>query len=382
MQFKDIPGLNNIKAALILSVKRNHVAHSQLFYGQEGGAQLALALAYATFVNCENKTDDDSCGSCASCHKMNRMIHPDFHPIFPTTKTAKVKTTDDDEKKGSSFEGFLPLWRSFLQENAYKTLPEWHEHIGAEKNQQAIIPADVARKIIQKVSMKAYEAEYKILLIWLPELMNNTAANAILKVLEEPPAKTIFLLVSNDPNKLLPTILSRTLLINISLFEDKDVVDYLVSNNLADETRATKVAYLAAGNMCKALEILTDEESDIHENFAIWMRFCFKPDIAGLIKMADQFAMMNKTTQKSLFEYSLSLFRDLFLWINGGQVLVRLEGAELQFVERFGKVINPKAIEKITKEISDTHYHLERNANPKILFLDLSFMIARVIKTT
>lgn len=356
------------------------MAHSQLFYGQEGGSQLAMALAYATYINCENRSETDSCGQCASCHKMDRIIHPDFHQIFPTTKSTKVKASGDDEKKNSTVEGFLPLWRTFLQGNLYSNLANWHEHIGAEKNQQAIIPAEEARKIIQKVSLKAYEAEYKILLVWLPELMNNSAANAILKVLEEPPAKTLFLMVCNDPNKLLPTILSRTILINVPLFADTDVVEYLVDKNLAESSRAKQIAYLAEGNLANAIELLNDSEDDIHESFAGWMRLCFKPDIAGLIKLADQFAVMTKTTQKQLLEYGLKAFRDIFLWINGGEKLIRLEGAELQFVERFGKVVNPDAIEFINNEISETHYHLERNANAKILFLDLSLRIARVIK--
>jgi DNA polymerase III subunit delta' len=380
LQFSQIPGLHDLKTALLQSVKRSHVAHSQLFYGLEGGAQLGMAFAYATYINCENRSEADSCGTCASCHKMDRLIHPDFHQIFPnTSKAAKVKASADDDKK-STADNSLPLWRSFLQENTYKTLADWHEHIGAEKNQQAIIPAEEARKILQKVSFKAYEAEYKILVIWLPELMNNSAANAILKVLEEPPAKTLFLMVCNDPNKLLPTILSRTIMINVPQFMDNNVVDYLLEKNLSEAARSKQVAYLAEGNISKALEILSQSEDDLHENFAGWMRLCFKPDIAGLLKLADQYALMTKTTQKQLLEYSLSMFRDIFLWINGGEKLVRLEGPELQFVERFGNVINPEGIEFITNETSETHYYLERNANAKILFLDLSLRIARVIK--
>ncbi len=379
MQFNQIPGQADIKKALIQSVQRSHVSHSQLFNGTEGGAQLPLALAYATYINCENRAETDSCGQCAACHKMNRLIHPDFHLIFPTTKSAKVKAGGDDEKKNTSIDGFMPLWRSFLAENQYKTLVDWHEHIGAEKNQQAIIPAEEARKIIQKVSLKAYEAEYKILLVWLPELMNNTASNAILKILEEPPAKTLFILVSSDANKLLPTILSRTIRINIPNFEDVDVVGFLENNNV-ENARAKQIAFLAEGNIAKALEIANQNEGDLQENFAGWMRLCFKPDIAGLVKLTDQFALMTKTTQKQLLEYGMGLFRDIFLWVNGGQKMVRLEGDELAFVERFSKVINKENIEFITNEMGETHYHLERNASAKILFLDLSLRIARVMK--
>lgn len=379
MQFKEIPGLHDIKTALLQSVKRSHVAHSQLFYGPEGGAQLAMAVAYATYINCENRSETDACGQCASCHKMDKLIHPDFHQIFPVISASKEKGADA-EKQNNSVEGFMPLWRKFLLENPYQDLAAWHKHIGADKNKQAIIPVAEARKIIQKVSLKAYEAEYKILVIWKPELMNIESANAILKVLEEPPAKTLFLMVCNDPNKLLPTILSRTIMINIPFFEDSDITEYLVDKNLTENARAKQVAYLAEGSLSKAIEILNETDDDVHEIFAEWMRACFKPDIPSLVKMADQFNVMTKTTQKQVLEYGLTLFRDIFLWINGGDKLIRLEGAELQFVERFGKVVNPESIEFITNEISETHYHLERNASAKILFLDLSLRIARVIK--
>jgi DNA polymerase III subunit delta' len=380
VQFNQIPGLFELKKALLQSVKKNHVAHSQLFYGPIGGAQLAMAIAYATYINCENKSESDSCGTCASCHKMDRVIHPDFHQIFPVISASKDKTNADGEKQNNSVEGFLPQWRKFLLNNPYQNLANWNEYIGADKNKQAIIPVGEARKIIQKVSLKAYEAEYKILLIWAPELMNIEAANAILKVLEEPPAKTLFLMVCNDPNKLLPTILSRTILVNTPLFDDSDVIKYLVDKNITEIDRAKQVAYLAEGNIAKALEILSESEDDLHENFAGWMRLCFKPDISGLVKLADQYASMTKTTQKQLLEYGLTMFREIFLWINGGEKLIRLEGAELQFVERIGKVVNGNSLEFITKEMSETHYYLERNANAKILFLDLSLRIASVIK--
>jgi DNA polymerase III subunit delta' len=378
LRFTEIPGLHDIKTALIQSVSRNHVSHSQLFYGAEGGAQLALAIAYASYINCENRSATDSCGTCAACHKMDRLIHPDFHLIFPTIKISKTK--EDDDKKSSSIDGFLPLWRTFLQENQYKTLVDWHEHIGADKNKQAIIPVEEARKIIQKVSLKAYEAEYKILLVWLPELMNNMASNAILKILEEPPAKTLFLMVCNDANKLLPTILSRTIMINIPLFDDADVMGYLEVKNITDSSRSKQVAYLAEGNMAKAMEIASNDDNDLHENFAEWMRDCFKPDLISLVKRADKFDTSTKTNQKQQFEYGISIFRDIFLWINGGKKLVRLEGAELQFVERFASVVNEANIEFITKELGEAHYNLERNARAKIIFLDLSLRMARVLK--
>ena len=191
MLFKDIPGLDTLKSTLIRSVEANHVAHAQLFHGGVGSANLALAWAYSTYINCEDKQPTDACGQCASCAKMAKMIHPDIHHIFPTP-SAKETILE-----------LLPTWRKFLIESPYRSLTDWLDFTGITGNKQGIIPIKEGHNIIQKISLKAFEAEYKILIIWQPELMNIESANSLLKLLEEPPAKTLFILVCNDTNKLL-----------------------------------------------------------------------------------------------------------------------------------------------------------------------------------
>lgn len=372
MLFKDIQGLDSIKNTLIQSVKNNHVAHAQLFHGNVGSANLALAWAYATYINCEDKQENDSCGKCASCSKMGKLIHPDFHHIFPTATTKKVKEADS--------ESYMPLWRDFLKQSPYKTLADWLEFIGVEGNKQGNISAEEARKVIQKVSLMAYEAEYKILIIWQPEQLNQSSANALLKILEEPPSKTLFLLVCNNANKLLATILSRTQRIAIPSFSDDDIVQYLVAKLAVDDRRAKQIAYLSEGNLSKAVELSTAQENDQHSWFANWMRMAYKPDISSLVKLADTFDAFPKEQQKGLIEYSLSVFRDLLLWQNGANSLVRLEGDELTFVQNFSKAVKQEAIEAVVQELNDAHYHLERNARAKILHLDLSLTIARLFK--
>ncbi|WP_026996028.1 DNA polymerase III subunit [Flectobacillus major] len=372
MLFQEIPGLEAIKQTLIHSVQSNHVAHAQLFHGTVGSANLALAWAYATYINCEDKQPSDACGKCASCAKMKKLVHPDFYHIFPTATTKKIKEADS--------EAYMPLWRNFLAESPYGQLPDWLEHIGVEGNKQGNISAEEARKIIQKISLKAFEAEYKILLIWQPEMLNQSSANALLKILEEPPAKTLFLLVCNDANKLLTTILSRTQKVSVPLFSDEDVVRYLVEKKQVEQTRARQIAYLSEGNMSKALSLAFKELEGKHLWFANWMRMSYKMDIAALIKLAEEFDAFPKEDQKGMMEYALNIFRDLLLWKNGAESLVRLEGDELIFVQNFSKAVKLQAIEYIVQELTQTHYYLERNARAKILHLDLSLQIAQLFK--
>jgi DNA polymerase III subunit delta' len=379
MLFKDIPGLDNLKSTLIHSVEANHVAHAQLFHGGVGSANLALAWAYATYINCEDRvvslgdpvnTDHgDACGQCASCVKMAKMVHPDIHHIFPTP-SAKETILE-----------LLPTWRKFLIESPYRTLTDWLDFTGVTGNKQGIIPIKEGHNIIQKISLKAFEAEYKILIIWQPELMNIESANSLLKILEEPPAKTLFILVCNDSNKLLTTILSRTQRIVVPNFTDENVAAYLTEKQGINSEKAKQIAYLSEGNMAKALSMTVElEEQSQHDWFSNWMREAYKPNIPALIKLADEYDGFSKEYQKGMMEYGLNVFRDLLLWKNGAEALVRLAGRELQFVQNFSKVVKIEAIEQITNELSKTFYYLERNGRAKILHLDLSLTIAKLFK--
>jgi DNA polymerase-3 subunit delta' len=267
MLFKDIPGLEALKNTLIHSVEANHVAHAQLFHGGVGSANLALAWAYSTYINCEDKQPSDACGHCASCVKMAKMVHPDIHHIFPTP-SAKETILE-----------LLPTWRKFLIESPYRSLTEWLDFTGITGNKQGIIPIKEGHNIIQKISLKAFEAEYKILIIWQPELMNIESANSLLKILEEPPAKTLFILVCNDTNRLLTTILSRTQRIVIPNFTDEDIATYLVEKQQISPERAKQIAYLSEGNLSKANAMTTEEDQDQHNWFAMWMREAYKPNL-------------------------------------------------------------------------------------------------------
>lgn len=369
--FRDIIGHDETKRALLRSVQTNHVAHAQLFDGPVGGAGIALAWAFATYVNCEDRQPEDSCGRCPSCVKMRKLVHPDVYHIFPLPRTPK---------EGEDLLAELtPKWRSFLEAQPYRTLSEWLAYINATGNQQGIIPIRESRGIINKLSLKAFEGEYKIMLFWQPELLNIAAANALLKILEEPPEKTLFLLVSSQSDKLLTTIISRTQRIAVRAFDDDEVTQFLTQKGV-DERRARQIAYLCEGNLSEAVRLTHETEDDRHAWFANWMRKCYSRDFAALVKLADEFDGLGKEKQKGIFDYTLNLFRDLFLWQNGVEDLLRLQDEELSFVQKFGKAVVPSAIELLIQEITDGYYHLERNARAKVLFLDISLSAARSMR--
>lgn len=375
--FNEIIGQEETKQMLLRSVQTNHLAHALLFDGPAGSANLTLALALAQYVNCEDRQQfgtltSDACGRCASCIKIQKLVHPDLHLVFPVANLAKGKTS----------EAYLTDYRKFLLDSPYRTLPDWLETMGAE-NKQGNISAEEARNILQKLSLKAYEGAYKIMLIWLPELMNVASANALLKVLEEPPAQTLFLLVTNQPDKLLITILSRTQRVAVRAFTDEEVATYLRQHQNLDETTARRLAYLADGNLAEALQLSQQDtaSADQHAWFADWMRTCYRQDLIALVKQADQFDGFSKEKQKGLLDYSLRMYRDLFLWQQGASELLRLPDDELAFVKNFVRILSVQHIEQIVADLNEALYHLERNARAKMIMLDMSLTFSRLIRT-
>ncbi len=373
MLFSQIAGTQDLKNALISSVINNHVSHSQLFYGQEGCAQLAMAWAYATYLNCEQRQPADSCGSCASCHKMKKLIHPDIHWIFPSLKPKK----GEEEKKVANY---MQLWRDTLIQNPYFSNYFWQNSLGGTKMQQGIIPVDEARKILEKISLKSYEGEFKIVIIWLPETMNNEAANAILKVLEEPPAKTVFLMVSNQPNALLPTILSRAVHVYVPLATDTEMIEVLNQKMGLDLSQAQQLTVLSGGSIGKATEIDPKENENIFENATHFLRNSYGFLVNELVSFAENFDSLGKQEQINFFHYILTIFRDLLLWQNKGQVLIKRPSQELVFIEKFSAAVNEDNLEKVIEKTEKAIYHIERNGKPKMIIMDLAIEYRKLLK--
>lgn len=372
MQFSHIIGHQEVKQLLVNSVRNSHVAHAQLFLGQEGSANLALALAYATYINCEEKQPDDSCGTCSSCLKMNKLVHPDFNFVMPVTTTKSVS-------KDALSHRFLPEWREFVLASPYQGLNEWMQHIGAE-NKQGLISKEESRQLVKLVSLKAFEGDYKIVVIWLPELMHPAAANALLKLLEEPPAKTLFLLVAQAAEKLLATITSRTQIIQVRNFTEQEVVAFLQQHYKTDELAARQIAQLAEGNLNAAARLTGQISSNYFAFFTDWMRLCYGYKFAELIEMSDKFQVLGRENQKNFLLYALNLLRKVMCYGVDAALITYLPPAELEFVQRFAKVITGNNIGPLVEELTQAHYHIERNANPKMVFVDSSIQMAGYLR--
>ncbi|MDU0369231.1 ATP-binding protein [Hymenobacter endophyticus] len=376
MRFSEIPGQQQVKQVLVGSVRRNHVAHAQLFRGAEGSATLALALAYAAFLNCETRTleAEDSCGQCASCQKIDKLIHPDLNFILPVT-TTKAVTKDAVSSK------FAAEWREFVLQNPYQGLNDWMQHIGAE-NKQGNISKEESLNLLRLVSLKAFEARFKLVVIWLPELMHPAAANAVLKLLEEPPSATIFLLVSNSPEQLLPTIISRVQPVVVRAVPETELTNWLRDVQHVPEVKARQLAQLTEGNVGAALaaQASGQEEHDYFALFVAWMRACYANKVADMLEKCDEFQKLGRENQKEFLQYALTLMRKVLLFGLDAQLVPHLPQQEQGFVKGFSPFVTPRNASQLAEELNEAHYHIERNASPRMVFLDISLRVAELLR--
>ncbi|MDF7813278.1 DNA polymerase III subunit delta [Hymenobacter sp. YC55] len=376
MRFSDIPGQQQVKQVLVQSVRRNHVAHAQLFRGAEGSGALALALAYSTFLNCEQRgaEDEDSCGHCPSCQKIDKLVHPDLNFIVPVTTTKAVAKDAVSSK-------FMAEWRSFVLANPYQGLNDWMQHIGAE-NKQGSISKEESLQLLKLVSLKAFEAKFKIVVIWLPELMHPAAANAVLKLLEEPPPATVFLLVSYAPEQLLPTIISRVQPVVVRPLSENELTDWLHTAHEVPEVKARQLAQLSEGNPGAALAAQNAATAD-HDYFTLfvrWMRLCYSNNVSEMLTTSDDFQKLGRENQKEFMQFALVLLRKVLLYGLDPQLVPHLPAAEQQFVNGFSRFVTPRNADPLTRELNDAHYHIERNANPRMVFVDVSLRVAELLK--
>ncbi len=372
MLFSAINGLEQEKSSLVEAVKKGHVAHTQLFSGPEGSAALAMAIAFATYLNCEQPGEQDSCGVCSSCTKNQKYVHPDVHFIFPVAGNEKIKGKDVLSNN------FLKDFRQFLNENPYGNITDWSLVFGGE-NKHLNISKEESRGIIQKLALKAFEGKYKVMIIWLPEYMHPAAANGLLKIFEEPSDSTIFLLVTSDREKLLGTIVSRTQLVVIRAFNEAEVATQLVSAGVPNQ-KAEQLAKLSSGNLRLAFKLAGESENDQGLEVKEWMRQCYSRDLSDLVRWSEEFHKMTKISQKGFLTFGLSLLRDTLLAHYGDPSLMRLSQEDKQFVKKFSTVVTPEKIEPLTNLFSEALFHLERNASAKMVFLDLSLTVSRHLK--
>lgn len=364
MFFKDIIGQEEAKKRLIKESNEGKIAHARLFCGPEGIGKLPLAIAYARYLSCEHPHGEDACGKCPSCIKYNNLAHPDLHFVFPVIKKKSKETTSDD---------YLAEWRELIQENPYFNLSTWLDRMGAE-NQQAQIFVKESDKIIQKLSLKSSQGGYKIMIIWLPEKMNIECSNKLLKLLEEPPAQTIFILVSEAPNMLLETILSRTQRLNLHGIEENKIAEILQKEYGIQEADATSIAHRSEGNFLKALETihLNEENAFFFESFVSLMRLAYQRKIRDMKIWSENIAAIGREKQKHFLTYCLRMIRENFIYNFHEPALTYLSPEEESFSTRFSPFINERNVIGIMNELEEAQRHIEQNVNARIVFFDFA----------
>jgi len=369
MQFKEIIGQEHIKEQLIQTVVENRVSHAQLFLSHEGSGALPLAIAYAQYLNCQQKLANDSCGECSSCRKYEKYIHPDLHFSYPFFASASVKIATD----------VLEEWRNMLLADPYFNLDIWRSKLSAD-NKQANINIAECHDIIKKLSYKAFEAETKVLIMWLPEFLDREG-NALLKIIEEPPANTLFILVAQNQEQILSTILSRTQIVKIPKLPDTEIANYLTQKAQLPEHQAEEFSFLADGNLIEAKLLLQDTPNNNAGYFAEWLRMGFGNKVPAMIGFTETAASWGRENQKNFLKYGINFLRECSLLLSGANDLVKLPHQTLEVaIKLTTHVLNLAMVEALINELEQAHYHIERNANPKILFLDVSLQIVKIIK--
>ena len=366
MHFNQVIGQQSVKASLTQLVDAERIPHAMLFLGPSGCGKLALATALAQYILCENKQNQESCGTCRNCSKVSKLVHPDLHFTYPIIGT---KVTSPQ---------FLNQWRSALLDNPYLDINHWLQFIGAE-NKQGNINKDECLRIIKQMSLKSFESDYKILILWLPEYLQKEG-NRLLKLIEEPPENTIFILVAEEQERILNTILSRCQIVKFNALSDEEVVAGVMTKTGLAQEQAEAAANLANGDLNEALTLSSNAENDNAVLFLDWLRKCYKGNGVELVPWAEKFASLGRERQKHFFQYGLHFMREFMMYKLTGSKQVRLRKPELDTVMNLSKVVAFEKIEPITQLFNDSFYFIERNANPKVLGLDASIQMNQIFK--
>ncbi len=395
MLFKDIIGQSQVKQHLAEMVQQNRLSHALLFLGKEGSGAMPLAIAFAQYLVCEKvngksasnqagpsmfgdepATDTkengliDACGKCAACIKSNQMIHPDIHfsyPVISKKAGEKPKSTD-----------FITEWRDFVKQTPYGNVYDWLQFIGAE-NKQGNITADECNDIIKQLSLKSFESEYKILLMWMPEYLGNSG-NRLLKLIEEPPPNTLFILVAQSEEQILQTILSRTQLVKIPLLDADEIEDALINRAAVSPDSARQVAGISEGNYHEALQLLQHAEEDWQGYLRDWLNAILKAGPAAQVKWIDEMAKMGREKQKQFLRYFNHLLEQSIRLRVLGDDNTNIPEKEKDFALRLNKIAGVNQQQAIIEELDKAAYFIERNANGKMLFHALTIKILHIVK--
>jgi DNA polymerase-3 subunit delta' len=373
MFFREVIGQEEVKKKFLLEVKEKRIPHAQLICGPEGVGKLPLAIAYARYLLCPNHTEDDACGICPSCVKMNKLAHPDLHFVFPIVKKKNQKEVVCDD--------YIKDWRNFVLNNPYFNLNHWLKEMDAE-NAQAMIYTKESDEILRKLSLKSSEGGYKIMIIWLPEKMNEACSNKLLKLLEEPPAKTVFLLVSEQPDLMLTTILSRTQRVNVRLIKEESIIEKLKNSYGLTDQDAQITAHLANGNFIRAMEQihLNEEKKLFFELFVSLMRLSYQRKIKEMKAWSELLAGIGRERQKDFLEYAQRMIRENFILNFHRNELTYMNKDEYNFSVRFAPFVNERNAMGIMDELTVAQKHIEQNVNAKMVFFDFSLKMIVLLK--
>jgi len=363
MLYKDIPGQKSVKKRLLKMANEQRIPHALLFLATDGSGSLPLAVTFAQYVFCEAKADHEPCEICPSCIKVKKLAHPDLHFVFPIPLIKEFRVCEDA----------MSYFRNAFLANPFISTQDWSDELAAE-NKQFVIPAEQSNSIIKSLSYTSFGGGYKIMVIWAPEKMNNAAANKLLKILEEPPEQTIFILVCHQADQLLSTIISRTQMVKFEINTYEEIVELLQSKGI-ETAKAQNAAKLADGNFRNALTFLqenpAENELNLLDHFQKFMRYALKFNAITINSWIDFTAGLGREKQKQFLNYSLQLIRDCLVLNNYGEGLTKSSPEEIAFLKKFAPFVHFGNIEAMTEELNKAFYHVERNANPKILFMDL-----------
>ncbi len=373
MYFKDIIGQENTMAMMRQAVAEGRIPHAQLICGPEGTGKLAVAIAYARYLCCTHRNGEDACGECPSCKKFDKLVHPDLHFAFPIYKKDSQKTPHSDD--------FIDKWRQAVAENPYMNQNQWMDYIGTE-NQQGLIYASQSEEIIRKLTLKSSEGGYKVMIIWMAEKMNTECSNKLLKMIEEPPAQTIFILVAENPDLLLPTIQSRVQRLTLRPVEEGKISEALTERYGLEETDARQIAHASAGNWLQAVESihLGNRTKEYIELFMALMRRSYARDLKGMRQWADMVAGMGREPQKNFLIYCQRMIRESFICNFHRPEINYMNIEEANFTSRFAPFVNEKNIFGIMEELSEAQRHIEQNVNAKMVFFDLALKMIMLLK--
>lgn len=372
MKFKDIPSHEYAKQRLISFVDNNRIPHAILFEGQNGIGALALARAFAQYIHCENKQDGDSCGKCPSCLQHQSFNHIDLHYTFPVLKKQSKPSISDD---------YFNEWKDFIGNNIYIDFDKWPEILG-NSNGQPKIYVEESAELIRKLNFTSHKAQYKIVLMWLPERMREECANKLLKLIEEPHNDTIFILVSNNPQEILPTIYSRTQRISLKRISESEIAEYLVLNYSIDTTDAMSIAHIAEGNMLQAIKnIQLNEQNSIFFDFFVrLMRLSYQRNVKELKSWSNEVSSLGREQEIQFLSYCQRLIRENFIYNLNIPTINYLNREENKFSINFARFITERNVTKLIETFNNASIDITGNANAKIVLFDMTIKIILLLK--